>query len=493
MRTLSELKERWFIDTPTFASLGLNFRHPGATLENHTDGNNITILGDGDIYMGKWYDIITNPDITVVYNTNWRLDNVLTKSSNPLSTAVDTLIRVNNGPATVYQFVDGNKLSCNTNIISNGILKENGVITTRDFRFPVNGSNHMKFTVAKTSTTGWALVGSIDITVNRLDDNTHSGNFDEITHDFGVLVEGPAIADIEKTFVDRWNDSSRTRNWPFEAIDPDQPEITEPIGTYNPIGSHSVQVLRTYGVGIYSYSWADEPGEGEFSIWGSTLNAIKNAETYIYIEDQTLLTFGWPACCDDIWNPAGQASDLVYQLGEAMKRGVRVGIILSKGGSSLNIGPNKFETFQRHYSLNFLSAIADANGSNFFVASLDNGTGIIYVHSKMFMVDDEFALIGSANFDQRSMCHDGELKLGIVDENNLFVKTLRSTLYQEHSQQPATNFDDPVIAFENMKAYVLAGTGRLRNYDFSYLSQPYNHASVVNGVGWPYAGPVNLR
>ena len=503
MPTLQELKDKWFIsestvfieadDNPplnvpvTFADLHLNFRHPGSTLLNHTDGNDITILGEGDTYMGMWYDLITRPDITTVYNTSWRIDNVLTKSAVPASTALDTLIQVANGIASVYQFVDGNKFSMGTNILSNRTLNAGGVISTRDFRFPVNGSNHQKFMVAKTDTSGWALVGSIDISVNRLDDNTHSGNFDAITHDFGVLVEGPAVADIEKTFVERWNDSSRTRNWPFEAIDPDQPEITDPIGTYAPAGSHSVQVLRTYGVGKYSYSWADAPGEGEFSIWASTLNAIKKAETYIYIEDQTFLTFAWPACCDIMFNPSARVTDLVYQLGEALKRGVRVGIILSKKGY------NKFETFQRHYSLNFLSAIASAHGSNFFVGSLDNGSEVIYVHSKMFIVDDEFTLIGSANFDQRSMCHDGEIKLGIVDENNLFVKNLRSMLYQEHSQQPATNFDDPIIAFDNMKSYVLAGTGRLRNYDFSYLSQPYGHASAVNNIGWPYAGPLNLR
>src|SRR5688500_13876525 len=195
MRTLAELKARWFIDSTTFASLGLNFRHPGANLEIHTDGNEVTILGEGDTYMGMWYDLITNPDVTTIYNTNWRLDDVLTKSAVPLSTALDTIIRVNNGPATVYQFVDGNKLACNTNIFSNAALYNSGVISTSDFRFPVNGSNHHKFMVAKTSTSGWALMGSIDITAERLDDNTHSGNYPKITHDFGVLVEGPAVAD----------------------------------------------------------------------------------------------------------------------------------------------------------------------------------------------------------------------------------------------------------------------------------------------------------
>lgn len=496
MPTLQELKDKWFIsdatviagDSGTVASMGLNFRHAGAGLANHTDGNDVTILGDGDVYMGMWYDLITRPDIVSVYNTNWRIDNVLTKAGVPASTALDTLIQVASGPADVYQFVDGNLLSMNTNLVSNARLLLGGVNTTIEYRFPVvRGSTHQKFMVAKTVDQGWALVGSIDISVNRLDDNTHSGNYDEITHDFGVLVEGPAVADIERTFVERWNDPSKNRMFPYLATDLPQPDITNPIGTYPATGSHSVQVLRTYGQGTYSYSWADTPGEGEFSIWASTLNAIRRAEKYIYIEDQTFLTFGWPACCDDPWNPPGRETDLIYQLGEALKRGVRVGVILSKKAA------NPFERYQRHYSLNYLKPIADANGANFFVASLDNGTGVIYVHSKMFMVDDEFALVGSANFDQRSMTHDSEIKLGIVDADNLFVKNLRSMLYQEHSQEPAANFDDPLIAFENMKSYVTSGTGRLRDYDFSNLSQPPSHANAVNNVFWPYAGPAYLR
>lgn len=511
-RTLAELKARWFISestvcidadpsfhlAQTFADLRLNFRHAGTALENHTDGNLVTILGDGDVYMAKWYDVITSAGITTVYNTNWMLDNVLTKASVPTSTAIDTLIEVNSGPATVYQFVDGNKMASYANIPSNRQLVAGGVISMRDFRFPVNGSNHQKFMVAKTSTTGLALVGSIDINAGRLDDSSHSGNFPSTTHDFGVSVEGPAVADIEKTFVERWNDSSRETKHPFEAIDPLQPPITEPIGTYTPVGSHSVQVLRTYGIGRFSYSWADHELEGEFSIWASTLNAIRKAENYIYIEDQTFLSFAWPALCDA---PEvmlfGRLTDLVYQLGEALKRGVRVGIIVSNKPASWN------EVFQKHHSLNFLKPIAEAsaiawasNGvprANFFVGSLDNGNGVIYVHSKMFIVDDEFASVGSANFDQRSMCHDGEIKLGIVDEQNLFVKTLRSTLYQEHSQQPSTAFDDPITAFENMKTFVETNVGRLRNYDFSNLWQPWGHANDVNWVWWPYAGPANLR
>ncbi len=515
MPTLQELKNKWFIDDSvvlieanlgpdfppplnrdwTVAELGMNFRHPGAALANHTDGNSITVLGDGEAYLGMWHDVMTRPDIVTVYSTNWRIDNVLTKAAVPTSTALDVLIQTNNGTADVYQFVDGNKLAIDTNRTSQLLLYSAGVSSLREFRFPVNGSVHQKFTVAKTNDFAWALIGSVDVTVNRLDDSTHSGNYSKITHDFGVILEGPAVVDIERTFIDRWNDSSRSRFIPFRATDPPRgilPVISNPPANYPATGSHSVQVLRTYGVGRYSYSWADSAGEGEFSIWASTLNAIKNATRYIYIEDQTFMTFAWPPCCNQHPNPLAREADLIYQLGEALKRGVRVGVLLADSGGFS--GASRYETYQRHYSLSWLSQIAQEHGNNFFVGSLKNTAGTpIYIHSKLFVADDEFALIGSANFDQRSMTHDGEIKIGVVDADNNLIKELRSSLFFEHSQNLDTMIIDPIAAFDNMKSHVISQVGRLQNYNFSTFVKPRAHAEISNNIGWPYAGPSILR
>lgn len=511
MPTLQELKSKWFIDDSTVlieadptagaplnrdwtvADLGMNFRHVDANLSNHTDGNSVTMLLEGEDYLSIWYDVITRPTISVIYSTNWRIDNVQTKSGVPASTALDVLIQVNNSTADVYQIVDGNKLAANTNMNSQGYLRLWGVTSIRDFRFPINGSVHQKFTIAKEANIGWALIGSIDVTVNRLDDSSHSGNYSKITHDFGALVEGPAVADIENTFLDRWNDASRSRRWPYKAVSPDgTATITNAVGTYPPTGGHSIQLLRTYGVGAYSYSWADEQGEGEFSIWASTINAIRSAEQYIYIEDQTFLTFAWPPCCDQHPNMLARKTDLIYQLGEALKRGVRVGILVADSGGFSGSSP--FETYQRHYSLNYLSNIASNHGNNIFVGSLKNTNSTeIYVHSKLFIADDEFALIGSANFDQRSMTHDGEIKIGVVDQDNIFVKQLRSTLFEEHSLQSDTTDADPIVAFDNMKTHVVSQHGRLQNYNFSFQFKPRGHQTATNTVWWPYAGPVGLR
>lgn len=74
-------------------------------------------------------------------------------------------------------------------------------------------------------------------------------------------------------------------------------------------------------------------------------------------------------------------------------------------------------------------------------------TEIVYVHSKLLVVDDRVALIGSANINDRSMLgsRDSEIALMVEDQELLnigsqeqpievaaFAHRLRSQLYQEH-------------------------------------------------------------
>ncbi len=48
------------------------------------------------------------------------------------------------------------------------------------------------------------------------------------------------------------------------------------------------------------------------------------------------------------------------------------------------------------------------------------------------IIDDEFVLLGSANVNQKSMTHDSELDVGIVDADGMFAKDLRKALWAEH-------------------------------------------------------------
>jgi phosphatidylserine/phosphatidylglycerophosphate/cardiolipin synthase-like enzyme len=54
----------------------------------------------------------------------------------------------------------------------------------------------------------------------------------------------------------------------------------------------------------------------------------------------------------------------------------------------------------------------------------------IYVHSKVAIVDDRWATIGSANLNSRGMSHDAELNLSVLDSD--FARALRLMLWTEH-------------------------------------------------------------
>src|SRR5262249_44469056 len=154
----------------------------------------------------------------------------------------------------------------------------------------------------------------------------------------------------------------------------------------------------------------------------SYLNAIKRASIYIYIEDQYFLPFDWPPCHT---RPAGKArdTDLIYQLGKAIQRGVLVAVVTPSNAEDLY---HMYQKYHRDLAVNHLLNIKTAGAAgDVVVASLKNDSFDIYVHSKLMIVDDELVLIGSTNVGQRSMTYDGELHLGVVDGANMFARDLR--------------------------------------------------------------------
>src|SRR5207249_2712906 len=66
------------------------------------------------------------------------------------------------------------------------------------------------------------------------------------------------------------------------------------------------------------------------------------------------------------------------------------------------------------------------------------GFGSGYVHAKLYIIDDEFAVVGSANCNRRGWEHDSELMVGIYDESTnghyalSFAHRLRIRLWARH-------------------------------------------------------------
>ena len=79
-------------------------------------------------------------------------------------------------------------------------------------------------------------------------------------------------------------------------------------------------------------------------------------------------------------------------------------------------------------------------------------TEIIYVHSKLMIVDDRRFIIGSANINDRSLlgCRDSEIAM-IVDEQQRGADkafNLRARLFQEHfdmSEEDSRNIMNPQV------------------------------------------------
>jgi phosphatidylserine/phosphatidylglycerophosphate/cardiolipin synthase-like enzyme len=432
------------------------------------------------------------------------------------------------GGVTVYVLLSNHLLGLGgiANLPAVDDLRLSGVWTACiDDRSPILGSNHQKFACLKNPADPVAVNGSIDINVGRWDEDTHARTNPnrhpgllppsatvQPTHDVGILVRGPAVADFERTFRERWNDPTRT--FGMQPVAPPQPTITTPVSAPAPAGPHSVQLLHTYGItraynallGWGGYSWSPV---GEFTVWAGYLKAIQAATKYIYVEDQYFFPFHWfggagGGPCHTL--PPGRArdTDLVFQLGEAIKRGVKVAVLVPEPSTGEEPGRIKLhQSFQRAVGAAYLAGVAATEAAagrpgDFVIATLAVrdavGDNAVFVHSKLMLCDDEYAAVGSANFNQRSMTHDGELQAGIVDANEQFVRELRKTLWAEHLQRPAGTLDDPLAAFALFKSDVSAapvvGGARVRAFPTPAPGPlPPKHDTWINERIDPYAGP----
>jgi phosphatidylserine/phosphatidylglycerophosphate/cardiolipin synthase-like enzyme len=502
---LKRLKAKWFIDPSTpVSTLASPSRHAGSLVAVATDGNLVTPLIDGETYMRQWADSLAamrggGTLRSQLLHAGLALDNVAVRGkTKPGWAALDVIeYAQRRDNVEIFGMVSDHGYYGNPeNKITIDWLFQHGVYNIRrDPRYPnlaagglCCGSNHQKFACMRNPSNRHALLGSADIHSGRWDTAAHSSPKPDRpgkpTHEIGVMIQGPAIVDMESTFVERWNDSTRTRLLPNAPFPP--PIASWPAPTTEVAGPHSVQVLHTYGRTPRGYSWS---GVGEFTIWASYLNAIIQATSYIYIEDQYFMPFGFPPLFQGAPGPARE-SDLIFQLGEAIRRSVKVLVVVPTATEEKGLLP-KFQKYQRDLGVEYLRSVAASVGrpDSFAIAALNNGTEDIYVHAKLMIIDDEFVLIGSANVNQKSMTHDSELDVGIVDADGIFAKDLRKALWAEHLSTSLTAVDDSMIGFSLMRTAATkpSRTGHIISYNVQ-LSEPLGHKQAIARID-PYAGP----
>ena len=290
-----------------------------------------------------------------------------------------------------------------------------------------------------------AYVGGMDLAIDRWDDKDHKRSKKEegfggaffAWHDIQVRVLGDAITQIWANFLDRWNSKQRS------------PKVDCPVplwkGHTKP-GNQHVQVLRTV-----ASARSSKPNRfmqlGERTILAALKKAIKQAECYIYIEDQFL----WDCEIADFILARNQ--ELVAKKAKKLRLIVVLAAETELKGIVGSLGEHTY-----HLRSLFFMKVMDKNSKADI--TFGDSTGVyayglyqnqakrkpIYVHSKLIIIDDRYVAIGSANVDVRSMHIETELTLGIVDgdtvdgtldnQNNTklcrFAVELRQKLWKEH-------------------------------------------------------------
>jgi phosphatidylserine/phosphatidylglycerophosphate/cardiolipin synthase-like enzyme len=323
-----------------------------------------------------------------------------------------------------------------------------------------------------------AFVGGIDLGFSRNDDAEHAG-YPQVMefpdsygarppwHDIQASVRGPAVHDLEHTFRERWYGSSvldlpspvrqlYDRAYHIGAMT--SRPLPEPApDNRDPRGSHAVQVLRTYPARVRRYPFAPH---GERSIAHAYRKAFARARRLVYLEDQYL----WSRPVARIIAAALRRNPGLYVIAVVPRFPDHDGTVTGMPG-----------LVARH---DLMRACAAAGGDRFAVYDLENRAGTpVYVHAKVVVADDVWAMVGSDNLNRRSWSHDSELSIAVLDAQRdarppldpaglgdgarTFARDLRLRLWREHldrgdADADVANLLDPAEAFAAFQRQALA-------------------------------------
>lgn len=273
--------------------------------------------------------------------------------------------------------------------------------SSRKIKFTYNrypyffGSYHEKVAIIDQKC---AFLGGIDLAKMRWDTTCHDGNDERRRdwngkgynpiHDLQFVLSGPIISDIAEFIQKR---SSKNLYFVQQS-----PSLTTPIWPE----SFSPELYKIEG----AISRTDAE-EGVYEIESLYIDAIRNAEDFILIENQ-------------YFSHHGIIEELAQKLQQ--KDGPEVVIILPfyyRG---------KFERaiylHQRNRAMKILKASDIYNRLKFYYPENSSPNNFIVVHSKYMVVDNSFMTLGSANLNYRSMRVDREINLGLVDHDSGRIK-----------------------------------------------------------------------
>jgi phospholipase D1/2 len=337
------------------------------------------------------------------------------------------------------------------------------------FRFdsshPVGGSHHQKIATIDDAI---AFSGGIDLARSRWDDRRHlarnplrqeEGEPQKPYHDVMAYVTGEAARVAASVFRSRWEIASGDA---LAAPEATAPHAGIEPGLAVPIAADRVKLVRTRG----TYGECDPCHE----ILRFYERAIAEAEHLVYAETQYFTA-----------RPILEA--LVARMQNRERGPLDVVVMLPDDADSekekVVLGPVQEQT------LTTLERVAHSTGSrvrllNTLAAGSEANPVATFIHSKILLVDDRIACVGSANLTNRSLLLDSELAFAWeateeAPETARSIARLRSELLREHT---GTNESEEFFRVEGLidrlDRLLAEGTSRLRprRRDAELLARP---------------------
>jgi phosphatidylserine/phosphatidylglycerophosphate/cardiolipin synthase-like enzyme len=276
------------------------------------------------------------------------------------------------------------------------------------------GAHHQKVLIVRNGTKLVAFCGGVDINRDRVEVTDKQAG--SPMHDVHCRIEGPAANDLVHVFVQRW-----LGHWQHRALDavaklrafPADTVAKDP-GTAPP-NTQYVRIVRTF-----NFIGNRQTCQKDYSLKDGFIHAIRAARDFIYIEDQYFTNF--------------YAADYL----KAALRRIRYLIVVTSDSAMVESVVQPWA--RRHQLISELMSVPNARDKLlvFYRHRTDTTTARDgYVHAKTWIIDDELAIIGSANFDRRAWGFQTEVAALIFDKpasvkDPSFAQRLRMRLWAEH-------------------------------------------------------------
>ncbi len=241
-------------------------------------------------------------------------------------------------------------------------------------------------------------------------------------HDAHAIIEGPAAADVEFNFRERWNDVVERHHIDDKLLLQEHPPS-------DPLESDSlVQIART--IPEHTYSFRPRIIRGISQLYA---NAFDNAQHFIYLENQYFWLHAYYGVdIPFVGRDSPEMERNISELSAALRRGVTIAFVLP---DHPNVGRAFTDAAITRLIDEAPEAVSQGRLQVFCLATSINREGVehyrpIYVHAKVAIIDDLWSTVGSANLNNRGMRDDTEINVAVLNAD--LAQDLRLLLWAEH-------------------------------------------------------------